>query len=56
MKAVFDALQSVEKYHFDETKQALLEVRNLIKNGDIVLLKASHGMHFETIIEELKRQ
>ena len=56
MKTVFDALQGVEKYHFDETKQALLEVRNLIKNGDIVLLKASHGMHFETIIEELKQQ
>ena len=56
MKAVFDALQGVEKYHFDETKQALLEVRNLVKNGDVVLLKASHGMHFETIIEELKRQ
>ena len=56
MKTVFDALQDVEKYHFDETKEALLEVRNLVKNGDVVLLKASHGMHFETIIEELKRQ
>ena len=56
MKAVFDALQGVEKYHFDETKQALSEVRNLVKNDDVVLLKASHGMHFETIIEELKRQ
>jgi len=56
MKAVFDALQGVEKYHFDETKRALLEVRNLVKNGDVVLLKASHGMHFETIIEELKLQ
>ncbi|MBQ7536744.1 MAG: UDP-N-acetylmuramoyl-tripeptide--D-alanyl-D-alanine ligase [Rickettsiales bacterium] len=56
MKAVFDALQGVEKYHFDETKQAFLEVRNLVKDGDVVLLKASRGMHFETIIDELKRQ
>ena len=56
MKAVFDALQGVEKYHFDETKQAFLEVRNLVKEGDVVLLKASRGMHFETIIDELKRQ
>ena len=56
MKALFDALQGVEKYHFDETKQALSDIRNLVKNGDVVLLKASHGMHFEKIIEELKRQ
>ena len=56
MKAVFDALQGVEKYHFDETKQALASIKNTVKNDDVVLLKASHGMHFETIIEELKRQ
>ncbi len=56
MKVLFDELQGVEKYHFDETKHALSDVRNLVKNGDVVLLKASHGMHFETIIEELKRQ
>lgn len=56
IKAVFDELQGVEKYHFDETKQVLSDIRNLVKNGDVVLLKASHGMHFETIIEELKRQ
>lgn len=56
MKTVFDALQGVEKYHFDETKQALSGIRNLVKNSDVVLLKASRGMHFETIIEELKRQ
>ena len=56
MKAVFDALQGVEKYHFDETKQALASIKNMVKNDDVVLLKASHGMHFETIIEELKRQ
>ena len=56
MKAVFDALQGVEKYHFDETKQALASIKNMVKNGDVVLLKASRGMHFETIIEELKRQ
>lgn len=56
MKSVFDALQGVEKYHFDETKQALASIKNMVKNDDVVLLKASHGMHFETIIEELKRQ
>ena len=56
MKAVFDELQDVEKYHFDETKQALASIKNMVKNGDVVLLKASRGMHFETIIEELKRQ
>ena len=56
MKGVFDALEGVKKYHFDETKQALASIKNMVKNGDIVLLKASRGMHFEKIIEELKQQ
>lgn len=28
---------------------------SLIKQGDVVLVKASHGMHFEEIVEELKK-
>ena len=41
--------------HF-ETKQALFkELPSLIKDGDVVLVKASHSMAFEEITEELKK-
>ena len=56
MKVVFDELKNVEKYYFDDTNKVVPIIRNLIKDGDVVLLKASHGMFFRTIMNELKRQ
>ena len=44
-----------EAWHFP-MKEALYSVLpSLIREGDTVLVKASHGMHFEEIVEELKR-
>ncbi|MGE4483736.1 MAG: UDP-N-acetylmuramoyl-tripeptide--D-alanyl-D-alanine ligase [Oscillospiraceae bacterium] len=44
-----------EAWHFP-MKEALYSVLpSLIRKGDTVLVKASHGMHFEEIVEELKR-
>ena len=28
---------------------------DILKDGDAVLIKASHGMHFEKIVEQLKK-
>ncbi len=33
----------------------IAEVKSIFNNGDSVLVKASHGMHFEEILEELKK-
>lgn len=44
-----------EIYYYP-TKEALLqELRHIVKAGDTVLVKASHGMGFAEIVEELKR-
>ncbi len=41
--------------HYFPTKEMLLDaLPELIKKGDSVLVKASHGMHFEQIAEALK--
>ena len=46
---------SIEAWHFP-LKSALLSVLpSLVKSGDNVLVKASHSMQFEEIVEELKR-
>jgi UDP-N-acetylmuramoyl-tripeptide--D-alanyl-D-alanine ligase len=44
-----------EASHFP-LKDALFAVLpRLVKEGDTVLVKASHSMHFEEIAEELKK-
>lgn len=39
--------------YFASKEEFLCEKENLLCIGDTVLLKASHGMHFETLIKEL---
>lgn len=40
-------------YTFDNTDAALDEISEIVKKGDIVLIKASRGMHFEKLFEKL---
>lgn len=42
-------------YRFDTKEEAIVKIYNIIKDGDSILVKASHGMHFEEIVEELKK-
>lgn len=39
---------------FDSADDARLPVQDLIKKGDLVLVKASRGIHLEKIVEEIK--
>lgn len=57
-KNMYDGAVSVDntsaKIYYYENKEALFEdIEEIICDGDIVLVKASHGMHFEEIIEKL---
>ncbi len=55
VKQAGNAKDGSEIYYF-ETKDAFLAKKNeIIKKGDTLLLKASHGMSFETMIDELTK-
>lgn len=41
--------------HFDTREAAMQELDKLLKPGDTILVKASHYMHFEKIVEELQK-
>lgn len=41
-------------YHFDEKEDFLRQAAQLLQHGDAVLLKASHGMHFEELLKGLE--
>ena len=40
---------------FDTADDAKGEVRDLVKKGDLVLVKASRGMHLEIVVEEISQ-
>jgi UDP-N-acetylmuramoyl-tripeptide--D-alanyl-D-alanine ligase len=40
-------------YHFDNNEQAADLLRNILREGDTVLVKASRGMKFEQIYKAL---
>lgn len=57
-KNMYDGARSVDhpsvKAYYFENKEALFAgIGEIIRDGDIVLVKASHGMHFEEIISKL---
>ena len=44
----------IESYHYNSNSDMMNELKNIIKNGDIILVKASHGMNLVEIVEYLK--
>ena len=41
-------------YYFDELKGFMDIYKNILEKNDLVLVKASHGMEFTKIVDELK--
>lgn len=57
-KNMYDGAKSVEHasdgtYYYADKKALLADLGTIIQDGDLVLVKASHGMHFEEIIARL---
>ncbi|MFA6431054.1 MAG: UDP-N-acetylmuramoyl-tripeptide--D-alanyl-D-alanine ligase [Candidatus Margulisiibacteriota bacterium] len=42
-------------FHFASKESAIKKLRSFIRPGDRILIKASHGMHFEEIVEALRK-
>ena len=56
IKIAFETLpDDFNKMYFKTTDELLKNIDNIVQNGDVILLKASHGLHFERIIDYLKR-
>lgn len=48
------ALRQAEIYYFKTRDEMQAELKNILKSGDNILIKASHGMQFEQVVEHLK--
>ena len=55
-RIIFDKLpNNFDKYFFQETKDFVKKIIDFIQNNDLILFKASHGMHFDYLIDELNK-
>lgn len=53
-KHIGDCAGEIERHHFETVEQAAEEIDAVLHKGDVILVKASHSMHFEKIVELLK--
>ncbi len=52
---VFAADRKKEVYYFETRDEMLQELPEILKTGDSILVKASHGMHFEEVVGFLEK-
>jgi len=46
--------ENIEVYSFENNVDASNLLKKLMKENDVILIKASHGMHFEEIVDSIK--
>jgi len=46
-------LMDGEVFHFDDYKSCVTAIRQIVTDGDVILVKASHGIHLEHVVEAL---
>ena len=49
-----DKCENIETYSFDNNIDASNLLKQIMKENDVILVKASNGMHFEEIVESIK--
>ena len=52
-KAIELGMDKKNIYHFTNNEDAIRKIKMIAKAGDIVLVKASNGMHFDEIVERI---
>lgn len=55
MKYVVDNLKINNKYHFNNIEELIKEYKKIIKDDDLIFIKASNGLHFSKIMEDIKK-
>lgn len=50
-KAIEEGMQKLQVYHYQENKEAIQKIKQIQEKQDVILVKASNGMHFDEIVE-----
>ena len=46
----------IEAYHFENNQQLIQRLVEVMQPHDVILLKGSHGMHLQEVVEYLKEK
>lgn len=52
-EGIADGNQKIEAVHFENLQELLGRLSQFVRKGDTILVKASHFMHFEKVVEKL---
>ena len=57
-KETYNVVKSsdIKSYHYSNNNDMIKELKNIINDGDTILVKASHGMNLVEIVEYLKNE
>lgn len=53
---ISEEVKDKQTYHFEKNTELAKEINSIIKEGDLIFVKASRGMHGEVIIEEIMKK
>ena len=53
-KKIAEGADGIEVYSYDTVEAALDEIEDILHKDDVILVKASHSMHFEQIVKYLE--
>jgi UDP-N-acetylmuramyl pentapeptide synthase len=48
-------MKQTDVLHFENSSEAAEKIAKLIEKNDLVLVKGSHGIHTDVIVEKLKK-
>lgn len=51
-----DGAKNTASYHFESTDEAIKQLKDIVKTGDVILVKASRAMKLESIVSLLTQQ
>ncbi|MDE7285561.1 MAG: UDP-N-acetylmuramoyl-tripeptide--D-alanyl-D-alanine ligase, partial [Lachnospiraceae bacterium] len=54
MNQSISSKRKVKLYYFETREEMMEKLPNILKKGDTILIKASHGMQFEKVVSQLK--
>ena len=52
-KYIYKNSKIKDKYYFNDNKEAIYKLKEIIKDNDTILIKASHSMNFKYIVDNL---
>lgn len=52
-KNIYEGADGIERRYFSNVESLIAELKDILRSGDNILVKASHGMHLDRVVEAI---